>query len=196
MSCAFKNLRINKDLVKNLLHEHNIDILCMQEIYLDGSVNVKEIETSNFSLEIETNGLKSRVGIYISKNVIYNRRCDLEGVNSNLLIVDIESKSKIHLINVYRSFNPQENLTQLEKFASLIKKATEGRTILVGDFNLDYPQKDNIDYPYANMFSDFEEKFLDTNLVQIIEFPTWSRIVIKWIFGFIQSKSQKATNVK
>ena len=52
----------------------------MQEIDLDGSINLKEIETSNYNLEIETNDVKSRVGLYINKTVSYTRRCDLEGV--------------------------------------------------------------------------------------------------------------------
>ena len=35
-----------------------------------------------------------------------------------------------------------------------MRKATNGKTIIVGDFNLDYPQKENVDYRYAN----FENK--------------------------------------
>ena len=60
---------------------------------------------------------------------------------------------------------------------SLMRRATDGKTIIVGDFNLNYTQKENVDYRYANMFSDFDEKFQDINLVQMINFPTWSRIV-------------------
>ena len=51
------------------------------------------------------------------------------------------------------------------------------RTIIVGDFNLDYPQKDNINYRYGNMFQDFNEILSENNLHQIAEFPTWSRII-------------------
>ena len=58
-----------------------------------------------------------------------------------------------------------------------MRSATEKKTFIVGDFNLDFPQKDNIEYRYANMFTAMDEKFTDTNLVQIIEFPTWSRII-------------------
>ena len=58
-----------------------------------------------------------------------------------------------------------------------MRKATDRKTIIVGDFNLDYPQRENVDYRYANMFTDFDEKFLDINLVQMIDFSTWSRIV-------------------
>ena len=57
----------------------------MQEIDLNGSVDLKELATSNFNLEIENKSLKSRVGVYISNKVNYKRKEDLEGVNSNLI---------------------------------------------------------------------------------------------------------------
>ena len=79
-------LRNKKYLVKNLLEEKKIDILCMQETEITGDINVKELETSNYSLELEVNIVKSRVGFYVSKKLNYIRRSDLEGVNSNLII--------------------------------------------------------------------------------------------------------------
>ena len=59
-----------------------------------------------------------------------------------------------------------------------MRRATDGKTIIVGDFNLNYTQKENVDYRYANMFSDFDEKFQDINLVQMINFPTWSMFAV------------------
>ena len=41
----------------------------------------------------------------------YKRRTDLEGVDSNLVIIDILSKKDpLRLINIYRSFNPPNNI--------------------------------------------------------------------------------------
>ena len=101
-------------------------------------------------------------------------------MDSNLIIVDIISDNPLRLINVYRNFKPQANKSQREKFKyqlNLIKVAMKKRTIIIGDFNLDYSQKENINYKYANMFNDFEEILSINTLFQIIEFPTWSRIV-------------------
>ena len=49
--------------------------------------------------------------------------------------------------------------------------------ILLGDFNLNFAKKNDINYSHVRYFDDFEEMLGDENLVQIIEFPTWSRIV-------------------
>ena len=56
-------LRNKKYLVKNLLEEKKIDILCMQETEITGDINVKELETSNYSLELEVNSVKSRAAV-------------------------------------------------------------------------------------------------------------------------------------
>ena len=104
----------------------------MQEIDLDNSVDKKELEMSNFSLELENNSLKSRVGIYISSSLKYSRKADLEGDDSNILIVDILSENPIRIINVYRSFNPQNNESQRAKFLyklTLMKSAQTRRTL-------------------------------------------------------------------
>ena len=117
---------------------------------------------------------------YISRRIKHERKEELEGTDSNLVIVDIISDNPFRLINVYRNFKPQANKSQREKFKyqlNLIKVAMKKRTIIIGDFNLDYSQKENINYRYANLFNDFEEILTINTLFQIIEFPTWSRIV-------------------
>ena len=43
----------------------------MQEIEIDSSIDLKELESSGFNLEIENNSEKSRVGFYISKRIAY-----------------------------------------------------------------------------------------------------------------------------
>ena len=48
-------LRNKKYLVKNLLKENNIDVLCMQETEVTNDINVNELSTSNYRLELENN---------------------------------------------------------------------------------------------------------------------------------------------
>ena len=173
-------LKNKKCIIKNLLLEQRIDILCMQEIDLDNSVKLRDLDTSKFNLEVENNSSKTRVGCYVNKEIKYLRRNDLEGVDSNLVIIDIVGINQTRIINVYRSFNPQNNVSQRDKFKyqlSLMKTAVNNKTIIMGDLNLDYSQKDNADYRFSYMFDDFEVALGEFNLIQIIEFPTWSRIV-------------------
>ena len=112
--------------MKNLLKENNIDVLCMQETEVTNDINVNELSTSNYRLELENNSVKSRVGFYITTKLNYIRRNDLEGQNSNLIIIDLVGETKLRIINLYRSFSPQDGESQQTKFKyqlSVIQKA-------------------------------------------------------------------------
>ena len=80
-----------------------------------------------YQLELENNTINARTGFYIKNNIKFKRRNDLEGINSNLVIIGIkDTKVPVRLINIYRSFNPQNNVSPREKFKyqlQLIKKA-------------------------------------------------------------------------
>ena len=100
-----------------------------------------------FNLDLETNTRLSRTSFYVADNINYTRKLTLEGVDSNLIIIDIEGSNPTRIINVYRSFNPQNVQSQREKFKYqlyLIKEAFYKRTVLLGDFNLDYFMKNNV----------------------------------------------------
>ena len=49
--------------------------------------------------------------------------------------------------------------------------------ILLGDFNLNYAKINDVDYSHVRYFDDFDDILNDENLVQIIEFPTWSGVI-------------------
>ena len=97
--------------MKKLLEENDIDVLCMQETEVMKDINHNELKISEYLLELESNTKKSRVGVYISKTINYVRRTDLEGIDSSLIIIDLEGKCNTRIINVYRCFNPQGNVT-------------------------------------------------------------------------------------
>ena len=155
-------LKNKKDHVKNILVQNQIDILCVQEAEIEKSFNKNLIRIPGFNLELECNSRMSLVGFYISNKIDY-RRCDnLEGIDSNLIIIDILGSSTTRIINVYRSFNPQNGISQREKFKyqlSIIKEAFTKGTIILGDFNLDYFKKHSVNYTSSRMFEDFEENF-------------------------------------
>ena len=124
--------------------------------------------------------MKSRVATYIKDNINYNRRPELEGKNSNLLIIDIEQEPRFRIINIYRSFNPQGGMHQKEKFRyqlQLIKNAINTKTMIVGDFNVDDGKRLDVDYAYSNYFNDIDETFSEFGFIQMIDFVTWSRVV-------------------
>lgn len=152
----------------------------MQEVEITPDFPTELLTFKGFEIETETNNLKKRVAVYIKSGIKYKRRSDLEGVNNNLIIIDILQDKPVRLMNIYRSHNPQENVNQRTKFQAQLNALTSSiiqNTIILGDFNLDDAKRFHIDYPLKNMFNDLLESFNDHNLIQLIKFPTWSRLI-------------------
>ena len=106
---------------------------------------------------------------------------NLEGLDSHIVILDIQGTSEVkRIINVYRCFNPEGNYTAREKFKSqlnVIKNAMIPKTVILGDFNIDYDKIFNDNYAHKNLFDDFDEMLAEFNLIQMVKFKTWSRMV-------------------
>ena len=177
-------LKNKKDYVSSVIRDQMIDVCCLQEVELEKDYPNEILSFRDYSIEVEKNNYKARVAIYVKKCITSHRRCDLEGKNSNLVVLDLDLNSKFRLINVYRLFNPPENRTQRDHFSyqlTLIKNAlledTARQPIIVGDFNLNDALKYQIDYSNHYLFAMLNHEFENQNLVQIVKFPTWSRIV-------------------
>ena len=100
---------------KNLIFNNDIGILCLQEVEVESGFNSDLLSIKNFNFEMELNSVKSRVGVYASKSVEYTRMSHLEGVDSHIVIIDISNCAIKRIINVYRSFNPQNNVNERTK---------------------------------------------------------------------------------
>ena len=169
-----------KIVIKNIINEEQIDILCLQETELEINLHHNLMSFPGYIYESEMNKTQSRVGCYVKSNISYVRRIDLEGQDSHLIILDIKAKNNKHIINIYRPFNPQNNVRPLEFFKfqiDLIHSAYNYDTILMGDINLDWNKKGNHNYHFKNYFNYMEERMGEQNLIQLVNFPTWSRVV-------------------
>ena len=51
------------------------------------------------------------------------------------------------------------------------------KTVIIGDFNIDYDKIFDDNYANKNMFDDFDELLGEFNLIQMVKFKTWFRIV-------------------
>ena len=174
LNCCL-GLRNKKESVNQILIENGIDVLCLQEIDLEKGYPSEILSLPNYELEVEANSIKSRVGLYISKSIKYVRKLDLEGVNAHLIVVDIKAKKDIRLINIYRCFNPQEGISAKDKFLiqlELINIAMTQNTLIIGDFNLDYRRRFDVEYRLSGLFKSFDDILGDKNLIQKIEFTT------------------------
>ena len=169
-----------KNLVKEMFITEKIDILCLQETEVEINLDHNLLNFPGVNFESETNDVRSRVGIYIKANVDYIRRRDLEGVNTHLVIVDVKCDKKLRIINIYRPFNPQDNVSPRDFFKcqmDLIKQAYTNNTILLGDFNLDIAKKGAHSYQFGSYFECLDLALGDQNHMQLVDFPTWSRSV-------------------
>ena len=123
-----------------MISDNSIDILCMQETEVENNLDHSSLNLKNYCLEIETNTVKSRVAVYIVNSLSYSRMRHLEGINSHIVVIDISGSNSVkRIINVYRSFNPQNNVNARTKFLyqlEIIKNTKIDECILLGDFNL------------------------------------------------------------
>ena len=169
-----------KEIIKQTIIKEKIDVLCLQETEVEINLDHNLLSFPGYRYESENNSVCSRVGIYVKTNVSYVRRKDLEGVNSHITIIDLKSKNDYRIINLYRSFNPRNDYTPLELFkyqVNIIKNCLTDRTIVLGDFNLDWNKRGCMNYPFRNYFNHWNDEMSGALAIQIVDFPTWSRTV-------------------
>ena len=167
-----------KNDVKKLIVENNIDILCMQETEIDPNMNIEPLGFPGYSIEAESSDTKIRTAIYIKNGVNYTRRKDLEIKNFHVVIVDLNTTNKLRLINIYRTFAPQDDVTPKEKFAQqliTISNAMTENCIIMGDFNIDWKKKNDESYAFKNYFEEMDKVAILGDLHQLVTFATWSR---------------------
>ena len=71
-------LRNKKEEVRRMIQDNNIDILCMQETEIPKDFPIQMLTFKGYQFENENNNTKSRCGMYISNDISYVRRNDLE----------------------------------------------------------------------------------------------------------------------
>ena len=173
-----------KEYVYQTLNCENIDLCLFQEAKIEKDLNVNLLSSKNYCLEVECVSNKARCAVAIKNNLSYTRRTDLEDSDLGIMVIDINDTTNYCIVNLYRQFNPPNNLSQVEHFSLQINKIKDaiatlnGRKIVIaGDFNLDDTKQNAIEYRYKNLFEIQNASFDELNLIQIIEFPTWQRII-------------------
>ena len=176
-------LKNKKTYVSKTIEENGIDICCIQECDIKKDYPANILTFKNFNLEVEKNSIKARCCTYVRGGVPYVRRDDLEGMDNNLVIIQMKTNTQSYLIiNLYRSFSQQGAVTPELRFTAqvnIIKSAILNNPtltpIVVGDFNLNYSLNHNITYNYKRLFDILNELVAGCGLTQIVNFPTWCR---------------------
>ena len=59
----------------------------------------------------------------------------------------------------------------------VVKSSFNFDTVLLGDLNLDYNKRFDVNYTRESLFELFDSKLGELNLLQLVKFDTWSRQV-------------------
>ena len=102
-----------KDYVYKTVKVNNIDICLLQEVEIGHDYDHTLLTEKDLKIKVEKNDIKLRSAIIIRDNIMYERRQDLEGKNLGIVIIDLNGNDKYRIVNVYRSFNPPNNVSQL-----------------------------------------------------------------------------------
>jgi hypothetical protein len=111
----------------------------------------------------------------------YVRRSELEEVDCHIVILDISSKPDLRIINLYRSFNPPNNMSARDFFniqLQTVKRAITNNTVIIGDFNLDLTKKGIPSYAFASYFDDFDLTFNDINMAHLVDFLPGQELLV------------------
>ena len=177
-------MKNKKDIVYEILTKNYIDICALQEVEIPSDYQHKLLSSTNYKIEVEKSQGKARVATVIKNNIEYTRRHDLEKEDSSVIIIDTNTKPRLRVINIYRSFNPPNNKSpfsafeeQLSILKNCLNESSNHEVIILGDFNLDFRSKNLITYRLKNYFDALDTLTDHFNLSQIIVTPTWQRIV-------------------
>ena len=177
-------LKNKKDYVYKTIKENDIDICLLQEVEIEPDYNSDLLSEKDYKIEIEKNNYKSRSAIVIKNNISYQRRQDIEGQDLGIVIVDLNGQDKYRIVNLYRSHNPPNNLTQLAFFNSqlnlletAISTLSNRKLIIAGDFNLNETYRYQTNNNAKHFFENLNALCENFNLIQMVNFPTWQRVV-------------------
>ena len=157
----------------------------LQEVEINKDYPINILTAKDFKIEIEKSDIKARVALIINNDVEYERLYEFERPDLGIIAIDLNVNIKYRLITVYCQFNPQNNLSQTEHFTlqlntikTIIENSQNRNIIIAGDFNLDDDKRYSVDYRYKHLFEIQNQIFEPLNLIQIIRFKAWQRIVL------------------
>ena len=189
IKCATWNVCLGltnkKDIVLNELRRLDISICSLQEVDIKKEFPIDTLASKDYKLEVENNSIKARTAIYIKTDIEYKRMHTIEEPELNVIIIDINLKTKVRLVNLYRVFNPVNGMSQIDFFRNQMRivhnalATSNGCNVIInGDFNLDYNKSNSLEYSHANYFDILNETIEPFNLIQLVDFPTWERLII------------------
>ena len=105
-----------KDYIYEVIKEKKIDICLLQEVEIPSDYSTELLTHGAYKIEVEKNDCKARTAIIINESIDYTRYWSLELENYGIIVIDVTGPIKYKIINLSRSFNPQNNVTPQDFF--------------------------------------------------------------------------------
>ena len=166
--------------IEEYLHDHNIDILALQETdlkYYDDKSPFIIPGFVTFSNLVKSIDSKTRLLIIAKENLKLSLRNDLMSNNFCSIWLEVMAKKRVIIGAFYREWNDgsndksiphqQENLNvflnQIESAANVKTKAV----VVLGDMNIDLNKVKNHNYPLRTLYQNLESCLAEQGLVNI-----------------------------
>ncbi len=174
---------IKLDNLATLSKELDLDILCLTETWLNGTIDNGSIKIENFQEPFRNDRSDSYggVAIYVRNQLKAIRRIDFERGESVVLeISSNQNRNKIFVACIYRP--PKNNLPQFRSFMSDLNRtitelqnicSNSDQIILTGDFNVHCDRWWN-GSKRTTAGDLFSTDLLNCGMEQIVNFPTYA----------------------
>jgi exonuclease III len=171
-------------LVKKLLIDSEIDILCIQEAEVDADDDLGLLEIKDYNLELEISrdrNTKRRTLMYVNRRIDYERTMEAERAEAHIIIITLKGYGGIGLASIYRTYkltHKEDHKSALEEQITILNAfiTAHKRIIILGDINLDYRRKADSGYHHQALYQQWKAFEDDNQLIQMVDFVTWQRL--------------------
>ena len=174
--------RCKLSIIKDLLNDNKIDVLCVQESEIKSEENLDEYQITNYSLEAEivSAGFKIRTVMYIKSDISYRRINQLEKADSHQIVIKL-LKANVVVTSLYRTYQltvHQDHVAAFKDQISVLDRILqqENKVIILGDFNLDQNKRSDPSYHHSRLYELWKDLEITHQLVQLVNFTTWMRL--------------------
>ena len=116
--------KYKKHYIKNLLEEHSIDILCIQEAEIKHNDDASLLDIQGYTVEIEKENEmeKRRTMLYVKNTIKYARQIQTEKPGAHIILLRIECVNKVVcLASIYRTYKLTRHESHLQAFQEQIE---------------------------------------------------------------------------
>lgn len=121
---------------------------------------------------------KARMCLFVRSTLLRNIKIRICEVTETIIISDVSSQ----IVGHYRPFKLVNHISQksyVQDTINFLKRelVQDQKTIIVGDFNLDYAKISDDSYSNRQIFDIWLQFIDELGLIQFIQEPTWSRCI-------------------